>query len=277
MTEPPAHTRLPFPSYLTHLVTESARFREVLEGCDPAARVPACPDWDAADLLWHLTGVQRFWSGVVANRPAEPTESGTEEAIGAAARPEAYTDLLAGFDAASAALQDALRDADPADPAWTWSEEQTVGFTFRRQAHEALIHRLDAEQAAGQVTALDPALAADGVAEALGVMYGGAPAWGRFDPLPHHVRFDLTDAGTTVWAQLGIFSGTDPESGTTYADEDDVALVDDPGTEPDVVVSGTAGDVDSWLWHRAGTESLTIAGDDAVRERIGAILSNPLN
>ena len=41
------------------------------------------------------------------------------------------------------------RRADPAEPAWTWSAEQTVGFTLRRQAHEALIHRLDAEQTAG--------------------------------------------------------------------------------------------------------------------------------
>jgi uncharacterized protein (TIGR03083 family) len=269
-------TRLPFPSYLAHLETESARFREVLEGCDPAARVPGCPDWDAADLLWHLTGVQRFWAGVVTRRPAPPEESGTDEATEAMARPEAYADLLAGFDAASAALQDALKDADPADAAWTWSDEQTVGFTFRRQAHEALIHRLDAEQTAGQVTALDPVLAADGVAEALGVMYGGAPGWGRFDPLPHHVRFDLTDAGTSVWAQLGVFNGTDPESGTSYADEDDLELVDDPGTEPAVVVTGTAGAVDAWLWHRGGADDLRVEGDEAVRATIGGILSNPI-
>ena len=273
----PDHTRLPFPSYLTHLESESDRFREVLADCDPAARVPACPDWDAADLLWHLTGVQRFWAGVVTRRPAPPEESGTDEATEALARPDAYADLIAGFDEASAALRDALRAADPADAAWTWSEEQTVGFTFRRQAHEALIHRLDAEQTAGQVTALDPALAADGVAEALGVMYGGAPEWGSFDPLPHHVRFDLTDAGTSVWAQLGIFNGTDPESGTTYADEDDVELVDDPGTEPDVVVTGAAGDVDAWLWHRGGADDLRVEGDEAVRDRIGGILSNPIN
>ncbi len=273
----PDHTRLPFPSYLTHLETESARFREVLEACDPAARVPGCPDWDAVELLWHLTGVQSFWAGVVTGRPAAPSESGTEEAIANRQRPETHEDRLAAFDAASAALQDALRDADPAEAAWTWSEDQSVGFTYRRQAHEALIHRLDAEQTAGQVTALDPALAADGVAEALGVMYGGAPPWGRFDPLPQHVRFDLTDVGTSVWAQLGVFSGTDPDSGKTYTDEDDVALVDDPGTEPDVVVSGSAGDVDAWLWHRGGADALRVEGDPAVRERLGAILSNPVD
>ena len=282
------HTRLPFPIYLRHLETESARFREVLEACDPAARVPGCPDWDAAELLWHLTGVQAFWAGVVVGRPDAPSGSGTEEATRNRDRPGAHEGRLAAFDAASAALLDALAAADPADAAWTWAEEQTVGFTFRRQAHEALIHRLDAEQTAeqtteqtaeqttGQVTALDPALAADGVAEALGVMYGGAPSWGRFDPLPQLIRFDLTDAGTSVWAQLGLFSGTDPDSERSYVDEDDVALVDDPGTEPGLLVTGTAGDVDAWLWHRAGADRLTVSGDADVQARLSAILSAPL-
>ena len=42
-------TRLPPETYLAHLRTESARFRDVLAACDPAARVPSCPDWSAAE------------------------------------------------------------------------------------------------------------------------------------------------------------------------------------------------------------------------------------
>ena len=48
-------SRLEYPTYLDHIRTESARFRAVLTGCDPTARVPACPDWNAADLVWHLS------------------------------------------------------------------------------------------------------------------------------------------------------------------------------------------------------------------------------
>src|SRR6516225_4382858 len=51
----------------------------------------------------------------------------------------------------------------PQAEAWTWSDDHTVGFIRRRQAHEALIHRVDAELTAGTRTPLDPALAADGV------------------------------------------------------------------------------------------------------------------
>ena len=66
-------TRLPFEQYLAHLETESRRFRDVMADCDPGARVPSCPDWDAADLLWHLGGeVQDFWAWVVSHRPQPP-------------------------------------------------------------------------------------------------------------------------------------------------------------------------------------------------------------
>src|SRR6478735_7706482 len=210
--------------YLDHIRTESQRFRDVLADCDPAARVPGCPDWDAADLLFHLAGVQHFWSTIIRQRPEGPEK--LEEPV----RPETYDGLLAFFDTSSAALVTALEEADPAEQAWSWAPEQTVGFTFRRQAHEALIHRLDAEQAAGQETPLDTALSADGVLETLDVMFGGTPPWGTFTP-----------GGGLVLARLGIFSGTDPDGGATYADEPDISVVPDDGTEPDVVVTGDAG------------------------------------
>lgn len=76
-------------------------------------------------------------------------------------------DLLSCFEATNAEFVAALASADPAEAAWSWAAEQTVGFTFRRQAHEAPVHRLDAELAVGALTPLDPALAADGVDEAL--------------------------------------------------------------------------------------------------------------
>ena len=75
-----AWSRCPSPTYLDHIRTESARFREVLADCDPTARVPACPDWDAADLLWHLAGVQAFWADVIRTRPADADEDAEGEA-----------------------------------------------------------------------------------------------------------------------------------------------------------------------------------------------------
>ncbi|CUR54150.1 conserved hypothetical protein [metagenome] len=261
-------TRLPFDSYRDHIAAESRRFRDVLASCDPSARVPGCPDWDAADLLWHLAGVQRFWATIVSQRPVGPDNLEEPE------RPEGYDALLSAFDASSAALLSALDEADPADAAWTWSTEQTVGFTFRRQAHEALIHRLDAEQTAGVVTDLDPALAADGVDEVLDVMSGGSTPWGTFTGTDQHVRVDLTDADVSIWVQLGHFQGTDPEDGVTY-DEADLCVVPDSGAEVQAVVAGTSTELDAWLWRRADGAGISITGQPEACSLFRAAVNQP--
>ena len=262
--------RLSFPDYLEAIRRESGRFREVLTDCDPRAQVPSCPDWKAADLLWHLGEVQDYWSAVIESRPADPAH---EEPP----RPGTYADLLAFFDQQDARLTAALRDADPADAAVTWKDDdQSVAFVFRRQAHEALIHRLDAELTAGAVTPLDPALASDGVQECLDVMFGGCPPWGTFAPLPHYVRVDLTDTDEQVWVQIGRFTGTEPESGVTY-DDDDIHVVDDPRTEPDAVIEGPAAAIDAWLWRRGDDSEIKVHGDRAVYDHFRLAVNHPIN
>ena len=265
-------TSLAAPTLLAHIEAESARFLAVLRTCDPAARVPSCPDWDAADLLWHLTEVQHFWTHVLTHRPAPPDGYAEPQ------RPASYDDLLGAFAETHRAFAAVLRAADPADSAWSWSSaaHQDVAFTYRRQAHEALIHRLDAELAAGQVSELPADLAADGVAEALDVMYGGLPPWGRFQPREQYAEFRLTDTGTSVWVQLGTFSGTTPE-GVERSGEPDQHVVADPGVAADLVVSGTAADVDAWLWHRRGDDAITISGDAQVRAHVAAVLDQPID
>lgn len=261
---------LDFADYLHHLRTESQQFRDVLADCDPAARVPGCPDWDAGDLLWHLAEVQNFWATIIRTRPAGPAEDNDPE------RPPTYDGLLAAFDEHSDALVSELESADPGEEAWSWSAEQTVGFTFRRQAHEALIHRLDAEQTAGQVTALDPALATDGVLEVLDVVFGGCPPWGTFSGLLHHVRVDITDTEESVWVQIGRFTGTDPSDGVSY-DDNDICVVGDPGVEADSVVSGAAGVLDAWLWRRCDDSEIHVTGSREVYDHFREAISHPIN
>jgi uncharacterized protein (TIGR03083 family) len=263
--------RLDYPAYLQHLRTESQRFRDVLTDCDPTARVPGCPEWDAGDLIWHLAEVQWFWAKTIRTRPTPPGEAdeGPE-------RPESYAGLLAAFDEYSASLVAELERADPGEAAWSWSAEQKVGFTYRRQAHEALIHRLDAEQTAGQVTPLDPALATDGVQEALDVMFGGTPPWGLFIGLDHFVRVDTTDTGESVWVQLGQFTGSDPATDVSH-DEPDISVVPDPGTEPDAVVAGPAGALDAWLWRRVDDSEVKVTGSLDIYARFRVAVDNPIN
>ena len=266
-------TRLDAPTYLAHIEAESARFLDVLATCPPEARVPSCPDWNAADLLWHLGTVQYFWHRIISERPTGPDDYVEPE------RPASYDELLAFFKTTHEAFASALAAASPDEPAWSWSQpsDQNVAFTYRRQAHEALIHRLDAELAAGVSSPMPADLATDGVHEALDVMFGGLPPWGTFTPRPDaYVEYRLTDTGVSVWAQVGTFAGTSPE-GKTYADEPDQHVVPEPGVAPALVVSGTAADLDAWLWHRVGDERVVIEGDDEVRAVVAAVLGQSID
>jgi hypothetical protein len=134
------------------------------------------------------------------------------------------------------------------------------------------------------VTPLDAALADDGVAEVLGVMYGGAPEWGSFTGSGETIGVRMSDTGTDLLVELGKFSGTNPEDGKTYEDEDDLALVD-AGADPVATVTGTAADLDTWLWKRdpgltVGTDAgdrIQLSGDRITFEKLAAILGQPLN
>lgn len=272
-----AHWLAPTAS-LDALQRESRRFRDCLADARAGARVPSCPDWGVEDLLWHLGGeVQAFWSRVVAHRPEAP--EGWSEPV----RPEGRSALLSAFDEFHEGLITAIRVADPAEPAWSWAEDprlHTVAFTIRRQAHEALIHRVDAELTVGQRTPLDPVLATDGIVECLDWMYGEHPAWGHFEDDGTRVVVEATDTGRRVLLGLGRLTGHDPEEGEDV-DTDDVRVLDPAlrgtGPEPDLTISGSAEDVDLWLWKRGAADVLDIAGDESVRDRLTTILDQPID
>lgn len=257
--------------YLAHIRHESARFLAVLERCDPAAAVPSCPEWSAADLLWHLVEVQRFWTRAVLARPAEPAGESDP------ARPLDYGELRAEYQRAAEGLAQALKDVNPDDSVWSWRRpDDTVIFVLRRQAHEALIHRIDAELTAGTLSEIDARLAADGCVECLDVMYGGQPGWGTWRGSDDYLRLDCLDAAVSVWVRLGRFSGVHPETGDEI-DEGDLHVVADPGREPVAVVTGSAADLDCWLWHRRDDSGLRTSGDPEALARLRAVLRQPIN
>ncbi|MTD16992.1 maleylpyruvate isomerase family mycothiol-dependent enzyme [Nakamurella sp. YIM 132087] len=244
---------------LDHLQRESARFAGLLGDTDPAAPVPSCPDWTASDLLWHLTEVQALWRTVVRDRLHGPAAA----QAAAPDRPADHAELLALFAGTSRDLHLVLSDTPSATAVWTWADDEadhSAGFVLRRQAHEVLVHRLDAELAAGAVTPFDPALATDGIDEVLHVMYGGYPPWADFAAGGGTGRVVATDTGRSWDLQLGRFTGTGPESGREF-DEPTLLVVPGGRSAVDFTVSGTASELDRWLWNRPG--DVAIDGDDA--------------
>lgn len=259
--------------YLAHLREDSARFGAVLRDAPADGCVPTCPDWDADDLLWHLGEVQWFWGTVVRDAVTDP------QAIAHPDRPKDRAELLAFFEEATATLQTSLAETDPAEHRWTWSEDQTAGFIRRRQAHEALIHRIDAELTADIARApMNAALATDGVDEALRVMFGGSPSWARVDLDPGAtLRVQTTDTGRSWHVTLGTFSGTSPK-GTAYAGEPVIDVADDEGAgRTAATVEGTAADLDCWLWGRPTVGELTRSGDESVHARFQQVVSQGID
>lgn len=258
-------------NYLDHLARESARFTAVLADAAPDAPVPSCPDWTADDLLWHLGEVQWFWGSIVASRLLDPDGVEREE------RPPDRTGLMEFFERASRRLQTVLSDTAPETEVWTWSADHSVGFIRRRQAHEALIHRIDAELTAGERSTVDSHLAADGVDEALRVMYGGMPPWGAFAADDaKSIRMQALDTGDSWLIRLGRFTGTDPE-GTSYDEQEPHPDDVDSGEEVAATITGSAADLDCWLWNRPPLQDVSRTGDAHVLAELDQSIAPGIN
>lgn len=259
------------PDFLTAIQDESARFRAALATTSDTT-VPTCPDWTADDLLWHLTGVQWFWGTIVARNIDDPQRLDHPQ------RPEGHDATLAAFDAAHRALIDALGATAAVEPRWMWTADEalhTAGYITRRQAHEALIHRVDAELTAGTpVSPIDQALAADGVDEIVEVMYGREHPLLTFTPTEGRVvELVATDADRRWVLQLGREAGTVPDTGETI-DDPNFRLA--PKATPLATISGSAADLDLWLWNRPTTGTLTRTGDSATLDAMDEVLGEGL-
>jgi uncharacterized protein (TIGR03083 family) len=247
--------------FLAHLRADSARFADVLADVDPDAPVPSCPEWKAADLLWHLGEVQHFWGTIVHDRLVDP------ESYEEPTRADGYGALREFFTASNRLLTEALAASDDDVTVWTWFDaDQSVGFVRRRQSHEALIHRLDAELTTGTVTDLDPDLATDGVLEAIEWMFGSAPGWATTTADGPVGRLTTTDTGAGWLVQIGRWSGTSPRTQKTYTDEPVLIVV--TSGDPTFEISATARDLDAWIWNRPSLGEITRTGDTAAFEAV---------
>jgi len=231
--------------HIDALALESERFgRAARAALD--VRVPSCPDWTLGDLVWHLSSVQWVWNEIVRARALE------REAIG---QPDDRSDEELGdwFDEVSAGLVEALRSTDPEVRVWSWAGgQQDVAWVARRQAHEAAVHRWDAQSALGTPEPIGSDLAADGIAEFFDWMLTSEDATG-FDGT---VRVRLAPTDREVARTIEISDGRiDPTAHTT----------------PDVTVRGSASDLLLLLWRRVGPDGAAVEGDRAALDRFLAV------
>ena len=171
--------------WLILLRAHTGRFAEAIGRGDLGAPIAACPGWSLRDLVDHLGGIHQWAANaVVEGTPSfepEPADGG-------------QSDLVEWYRRHAEHLLDVLTTRPADAPAWTLDEnDRTVGFWRRRQVHETVIHTWDAERSYADPSAIDPALAWNGVEEVAEVLYPRQVRLGRIAPLAGAVRLVATD------------------------------------------------------------------------------------
>ena len=235
--------------YVGAVRTESAALLQAAEVAGPDAVVPSCPDWTVSDLLAHIGRVQNLAATIIERRTTDQVRFSQLERP-----PEDAAARLDYARATSVRLADALAEVAPDTPVWTFFADgtgaRTAAFWQRRQAHEATIHRYDAQLAAGDPAPVDGALAADGVDELLTVM---APrTFGeRMAGEPATLHLHCTDR-EGEWLVRVTGSGFEVERAHAKGD---------------VAVRGPASDLFVFAYNRRDATGLEVFGDTAVVDR----------
>ena len=228
--------------YLDRVEADVALFTDAVRTAGVDAAVPTCPDWKVADLARHQGRVFRWMCQLLESKATEYVSPKEIEAQ--AEREDPLTWLEQG---ASQAL-DYFRSADPEMQVWNWVDggPGPARFWFRRLAHETVIHRVDAEAAAGRgPTPVEPAeFASDGIDEFLEFLPIRAGRGGSI-PLTGSYHFHTTDVpGEWVVA----FADGTVEIRREHA-------------KADTAVRGPASDLELFLYNRRDSDGLEIFGD----------------
>lgn len=229
--------------YVDAIRREGAALVAAARAAGVAAPVASCPGWTVADLLSHIGRIHHWVAGIVESRPADP------EHWSKTAAPEG--DALIDYEERGCArLADALAQAGPDATVWTWATDKTTAFWARRQAHEAAVHRWDAQGAAGSAEPIDRDLAVDGIQEVFdlqAVRAGREPIAGNGETIHLH----CTDGDGEWLVRL------DP-GGMAVTREH---------AKGDVAARGTASDLLLLMWGRILPGTVETFGDAALLER----------
>jgi uncharacterized protein (TIGR03083 family) len=232
---------------------EAGRFADLLDRADLEAPVPGCPEWNAADLAFHLGWVYDRFGQVVRGRM---TGIDQIRELVPVDRPEDDRALPEWFRARFGALDAALADLVDDEPLWNFTKAPQVGAWLpRRMLHETTVHRHDLEEAIGQLTPIEAQVARDGVDELLTVLATAGKRWDGEDPVVLRVE-EVPDGPT--W-QLRW--------------EPDERPVVDEAADPDVILRGEPVELLLALWRRASLSSVGFTGPESLAEKVLAVLS----
>jgi uncharacterized protein (TIGR03083 family) len=150
--------------HLTLLRRELGQFVAALERGPQTAPIAACPDWDLQRLGAHVAFVHRWATAALLTAASPPPKEIPQAPADAAA-------LVQWVAEGGAALLDALARVPADAPTWhPFPAPMKAGVWRRRQLHEMVVHRWDAQHAIGDADPIEPAVASDGIDEYFSMM-----------------------------------------------------------------------------------------------------------
>jgi uncharacterized protein (TIGR03083 family) len=247
----PACHALESPRVLDLITADVARIAGLIAEAEPDRESPTCPAWTLGALVEHLGGIHRWATALVTRQPVKRIELSAEE-VGF---PRNWSAAPEWFTEGGAALVEALGDADPDAPCYTWGADQHVRWWLRRQLHETLIHRVDVELTVlGQASGLDTAVAVDNIDEFL----TNLPQTTRFRPKVRELHGD----GETIHLHATDLDDSPLPGEWLITLEPDGFRWSHAHVKGAAAVRGTAADLALWINRR-------IPGSAAGLERLG--------
>jgi uncharacterized protein (TIGR03083 family) len=240
--------------FLESLDADAARLRAAASAAGLTAAVPSCPGWTVDDLVRHTAMV--YLHKIECMRTGAEPEDWPPDTSGEPAFDlfdRAYATLVAEF---------AARSDKEAAGGW-YDPDMTVGFWVRRMAQESVIHRVDAELAAGGPVSTIPAdIAADGIDEVLDTFLAySTRTW------PDYFTDDLgAAAGRPVLVSAG------GARWLVQPGDDGVRVGAATDGQPSAQVSGDPSAVLRWLWGRADDTAVRVEGDPEALAAFRAML-----
>ncbi len=231
-----------YQEYLDQLETDRTIFA-TLGHAELDARVAGCPTWDLGDLFGHLGGIHRWATTSVTSKSLELTRPSSQAPAGH----QRVDWLVEGLDQ----LITTLRNTDPLKPCPTWAGPADAAWWARRQAHETVIHRWDAQSALGPCDPIPAATAVDGIQEWL-ELFG--PRYKSPETEPEcTIHLHATDRSDD-----GEWTVTVGESVTWRAEH----------AKGDLAIRGSASDLILVLWNRIPLVRTETFGDTDLMGRL---------
>lgn len=232
---------------LDELVRHTGAFADAVRAADPSDPVTPCPGWTVHDLASHVGGVHRWAAAHVAEAREKLVRRDAADAV-VPTDPDAAS---AWLHAGAVLVADAVRSTGDDAVVGGFGGPVPVRFWARRQCHETLVHRGDAEIAAGRRPweGVDAEVAADAVDEHLElILLGGRK------------RTALHGAGETLHVHA-----TDPglgEDGEWVITREDGGLrVERSHRKADVALRGAATTLLGVVTSRLAPEHAEVLGD----------------